>query len=219
MEPAINASLSSDVDLTTHVFVDIGWLPMSVPTALATFTAEDRLEGVLLQWRFADASDVATLTLQRAPGEVGPWSAVEATLFTRDGLTAALDASVEPGRSYWYRLQVVDQAGQESAWGLVTAFHEGPAPGPAALLAPSPNPSPGGTALSFRLPRPEFVRLDIVDASGRRLRSLQQGMLAAGEHQRWWDGTAEGRRVPPGLYFVTLRTSEGARTQRIAIIR
>lgn len=219
MEPAINNSLSSDVDLTTHVFVDIGWLPMSVPTALATFTAEDRLEGVLLQWRFADDSDVATLTLQRAPGEAGPWSALETTLFTRDGLTAALDSSVEPGQTYYYRLHVVDRSGRESTWGLVVAFHEGPAAGPAALLAPSPNPTPAGTTLSFRLPRPEFVRLDILDASGRRLRSLQQGMLDAGEHQQWWDGTAEGRSVPPGLYFATLRTSEGLRTQRIAIIR
>lgn len=219
MEPAINGSLSSDVDLTTHVFVDIGWLPMSVPTALATFTAEDREEGVLVQWRFADDSDIATLTLQRAPGEVGPWTTLETTLFTRDGLTAALDTSAEPGQAYYYRLHVVDRDGRESTWGLATVFHAGVGPGPAALFAPSPNPSPVGTTLSFRLPRPEFVRLDIVDAGGRRVRSLQSGMVQAGEHQVWWDGTAGGRSVPPGLYFATMRTSEGLRSQRIAIIR
>jgi len=219
MEPAINASLSSDVDMTKHLFVDIGWLPISTPTALASFTAEDRAEGVLLQWRFADGSDVATLTLQRAPGEAGPWTALQTELFTRDGLTAALDASVEPGQAYFYRLHVVDRDGRESTWGLVTVYHSGVAAGPAALFAPSPNPSPTGTTLSYRIPRPEFVRLDIVDASGRRIRSLQEGMAEAGEHQVWWDGTAGGRSVPPGLYFATMRTSAGLRSQRIAIIR
>lgn len=219
MEPAINNSLSSDLDLTLNVFVDIGWLPMSVPTALATFTAEDREEGVLLQWRFADDSDIATLTLQRAPSEVGPWTALETTLFSRDGLTAALDGTAQPGQTYYYRLHVVDQAGSESTWGMVSILHTGIAPGPAALFAPSPNPTPTGTTLAFRLPRPEFVRLEIVDAGGRRVRTLQQGVLEPGDHQRWWDGTADGRAVPPGLYFATMRTSEGLRSQRIAIIR
>ena len=219
MEPAINSSLSSDVDLTTNVFVDIGWLPMSVPTALATFTAEDREEGVLLQWLFADASDIATLTLQRAPNEVGPWTSLETTLYTRDGLTAALDATAEAGQTYFYRLHVVDTGGSESTWGMVSIHHSGIAPGPAALFAPSPNPTPTGTTLAFRLPRPEFVRLEIVDATGRRLRTLQHGMMEPGEHQRWWDGTVDGRAVPPGLYFATMRTSEGLRSQRIAVIR
>ena len=91
MEPAINNDLSSAVDLTTHVFVDIGWLPMTTPTALATFTAEDIEEGILLAWRFADDSDISTLTLQRATSEAGPWTAVETELFTRDGMTAACE--------------------------------------------------------------------------------------------------------------------------------
>lgn len=219
MEPAINGSLSSDVDLTTNVFVDIGWLPMSVPTALATFTAEDREEGVLLQWRFADGSDIAALTLERAPDEVGPWTALETTIFTRDGLSAALDGTAEAGQTYWYRLHVVDASGAAATWGMTSARHAGVATGPAAMLAPSPNPTASGTTVTFRLPRPEFVRLEIVDAGGRHVRTLQQGMLAPGEHQRWWDGTADGRAVPPGLYFAWMRTSEGVRSRRIAVIR
>lgn len=219
MEPAINTDLSSDVDLARHVFVDIGWLPMTTPTALANFVAEDLEAGVLLRWRFADASDVASQTLQRAPAETGPWVPVEATLFTRDGMTAALDSGAEPGRTNWYRLHVVDARGEESHWGLVSAFHAGVAAGPAALHAPSPNPTTTGTTLAFRLPRPEYVRLEIVDASGRRVRTLGDGLRAAGEHQVFWDGTAGGRAVPAGLYFAVLRTPEGRRTQRIALVR
>jgi len=219
MEPAINTDLSSDVDLAKHVFVDIGWLSMTTPTALASFTAEDLEAGVLLRWRFADASDVAALTLQRSPSEAGPWTAVETEFFTRDGMTAALDAGAEVGRTHYYRLHVVETDGRESAWGLVSAYHAGAAAGPALLRAPSPNPTPTGTTFAFRLPRPEFVRLDVVDASGRRVRTLREGMSAAGEHQEFWDGTASGRAVPAGLYFAVLRTSQGRFTQRVAVIR
>lgn len=219
MEPAINSDLGSGVDMTTHVFVDIGWLPFSTPTALAAFTAEDREEGVLLRWRFADESDIATLTLQRATGEAGPWTSLETALFARDGFTVALDATAAPGTAYFYRLHVVDRDGRESTWGMVAAYHSGAGPGPAALFAPSPNPTATGTTLAFRLARPERVRLDVVDATGRRLRTLHEGMLAPGEHQRWWDGSAGGRRVAPGLYFAVLRTPEGTRTSRIAIVR
>lgn len=164
-------------------------------------------------------SDVATTTLERASSEIGPWTALEAAIYTRDGLSASLDGSAEAGHTYYYRLRVADAGGRETTWGMATAFHSGLPAGPATLFAPSPNPTPTGTTLAFRLPRPEFVRLEIVDASGRRLTTLQQGMLEPGDHQRWWDGTAEGRPVPPGLYFATLRTSEGRSAQRIAVIR
>lgn len=219
MEPAINADLSSDVDLTKHVFVDIGWLSMTTPTALASFFAEDLEAGVLLRWRFAGESDIASQTLQRSPSETGPWVPVEATVFSRDGMTAALDTQAEPGRTHWYRLHVVGTDGRESAWGLVSAYHAGVAAGPAVLLAPSPNPTPAGTTLAFRLPRPEFVRLEIVDASGRRVRTVREGMAAAGEHQAFWDGTAGGRPVPAGLYFAVLRTPAGRLARRVAVVR
>jgi hypothetical protein len=218
MEPAINNDLSSNVDLTKHAFVDIGWLPMSTPTALAMFTAEDRAEGILLQWQFGDDSDIATLTLQRSPSEVGPWSPVETELFTQDGRTTALDRTAEAGATYFYRLDVIDSSGNESHFGLVVARHE-LGGGLAALFAPSPNPSAHGTNVAFRINRPEFVRVAIWDAAGRLVQTLQEGMVAPGEHSLWWDGTANGRSVAPGLYFATLRTSEGMRSQRLAIIR
>ncbi len=218
MEPALSTSLSSDVDLTKHAFVDLGWLSMATATTLAEFTVEDFDTGVLVRWRFADPSGVSAITLERAPGTVGPWSAVDAELFTRDGLTAAMDATVESGTRYWYRLRVVQSDGSQVVLGSASVLHSG-GTGPLAFGPPSPNPTPSGTALSFRLPRPEWVRLDIVDAGGRRVRTLEQGMLAPGEYQRWWDGRGDGRVAPPGLYFALLRTSDGVRTQRIAVIR
>lgn len=113
----------------------------------------------------------------------------------------------------------MENDGSQAVFGPTTATHAFPAGAAVALLAPSPNPTPSGTTVSFRLPRPEFVRLDVVDATGRHVRTLERSMLAPGEYQRWWDGAGDGRPAAPGLYFVTLRTSEGLAAQRVAVVR
>ena len=73
--------------------------------------------------------------------------------------------------------------------------------------------------LKFRISRPEYVRLTIVDVSGRAIRSLHNGMLPAGEHMNVWDAGLSRKNVPPGVYLVSLRTSEGVQTQRLTISR
>jgi len=88
------------------------------------------------------------------------------------------------------------------------------------LDVPYPNPATRFVTLKFRISRPEYVRLEIVDVSGRMIRSLHNGMLPPGEHMNVWDGEGLSRKiVPPGVYLVSLRTSEGVQTQRLAISR
>lgn len=220
MEPAINNSLSSAVDLTKNAFVDIGWMDFSTATTLSMFTAEDRQGGILLQWEFADASDVGAVTVERAQSELGPWTPISTELDSQYGRTLALDTAVEAGVNYYYRLSVMDHSGATAKYGFATGRHSVGVSGPAVLLAPSPNPSPRGTTLAFRLSRPEFVRLTVTDASGRTVRTLRNGMVAPGEYSQFWDGMSESsERVPAGLYFVTLATSQGRSTQRLAIVR
>ena len=89
-----------------------------------------------------------------------------------------------------------------------------------ALRAPYPNPTSSGATVEFRIPRPEFVRLTIVDVAGRAVRTLHEGMLPSGRHVMSWDGlTAARTEAAPGVYLVSLRTSEGVRTRRIAVSR
>lgn len=88
------------------------------------------------------------------------------------------------------------------------------------LAAPYPNPASRFVSLKFRISRPEYVRLSIVDVSGRVIRTLHDGMAPPGEHLNVWDGLANSRQeVPPGMYMVSLRTSEGVQTQRLSISR
>lgn len=77
-------------------------------------------------------------------------------------------------------------------------------------LGARPNPFRTGTMISFQLDRARGVNLDVLDVSGRRVRTLAAGAwFGAGTHTMLWDGLGDdGRRAPAGLYFMRLRTGD-----------
>lgn len=219
MEPAINNNLHDTVDLTHGAFDDIGWFGRVVATTLSMFAAEGRGDGILVRWQFGDMSEVAAITLQRAPAVDGPWAPIASEVTVQGANGTALDRSVEPNVNYYYRLSLTDRQGNVENVGMATASRIGREYGDLFLGLPSPNPASHGTSFSFRIGRPEFVRLAVVDAGGRQVRTLQNAMMPAGDHTRAWDGLSEGGdRVAPGVYFINLRTSSGVRTTRVAVM-
>src|SRR4030095_8675165 len=212
--------LHNSVDLSTNLFEDIGWFPLPTATTLARFTAEGRGDGVLLRWEFSDPADIGVITVQRAAAETGPWEAIQTELGREGDVTTALDTSAEPGMTYFYRLAVRDRAGHSANEGIASAARIGTLAGRTFLGAPTPNPSANGSTVAFRIVRPEYVRLFVTDASGRRVHTLQEGMMAAGEYTRTWDGRTErASKVAPGVYFISLKTSDGLTTQRVAVVQ
>ena len=88
-----------------------------------------------------------------------------------------------------------------------------PSTGPSArvALASRPNPARGNTLVHFELASDESVELTLFDLSGRQVRSLMKGPLAAGPHDVAWDGIDNaGRPAAPGVYLARLK---GVRTQ------
>jgi hypothetical protein len=85
----------------------------------------------------------------------------------------------------------------------------------------SANPMSRGEArIVFTLARSEAGRLDVLDVSGRVIKTLAEGRFEAGrEHTARWDGTDDsGARVPSGLYWYRLRTPSHTQTGKIALI-
>jgi FlgD Ig-like domain/Galactose oxidase, central domain len=102
---------------------------------------------------------------------------------------------------------MIDASGDRAS---AAAFH---------LAAPSPNPSGAGIALRFSIPEADRVSLEVIDTAGRRRTILTLGHLSAGEHQAEWHGTdADGKRLPAGVYFITLRTRWGALTRKTTLL-
>lgn len=77
-------------------------------------------------------------------------------------------------------------------------------------LRATPNPARAGQALEFTLPSASSVRIAIHDVAGRLVRRIEPGTLPAGPHRIAWDGLgADGTRLAPGVFVVTLETGAG----------
>ncbi|HTK30739.1 MAG TPA: S8 family serine peptidase [Candidatus Saccharimonadaceae bacterium] len=89
-----------------------------------------------------------------------------------------------------------------------------------ALGQNEPNPFQRSSLIRFTLPTSGPVTLRIYDVTGRRVRSLVDGWLMAGSHQRVWEGIGDdGTRARAGVYFYRLSTPRGALSRRMILLR
>lgn len=100
-----------------------------------------------------------------------------------------------------------------------------PAPGAslrgATLGNAYPNPLQPSTVIPMTLSKDMAVSLEVVDVSGRRVRTLlRRQELSAGLHSIRWSGIDDaGRRLDSGVYFYRLLTPEGAVARKIFVQR
>ena len=88
------------------------------------------------------------------------------------------------------------------------------------LAADAPNPFRLSTRISFTLPAEAEADLEVFDASGRLVRTIESGRLPAGRHRAEWNGVdAGGRAVPSGRYFLRLRSGGSERTVSTVLLR
>jgi len=91
---------------------------------------------------------------------------------------------------------------------------------PALLEQNVPNPFNPVTEIRFSLAAAGRVRLDVLDAQGRRLRELAAGEFDAGQHRLQWDGRdGQGRPVASGVYFCRLETDAGVQSKRMMLLK
>lgn len=120
-----------------------------------------------------------------------------------------------------------DTARLDSLWALFNDHDgwtldvpSGPAPPPVLVLAVTPNPAAGPTRFAWTLPARSRMRLEVLDAAGRRVATPFDGEREAGANSIAWDGRDDGgRRLPPGVYLARLVTPSGAATARVARVR
>jgi hypothetical protein len=146
---------------------------------------------------------------------------VSSSLAVERGGAIFVDGTAEAGRAYTYRFALWRDGVFAGYTPSVTIVHGG---GPAADAIPrvvtSPNPAPGGPiAISFRLARPQPVRLDVYDASGRRVADL--GVVeGAGDVRVEWDGAgADARGLPDGVYFLRVEGEDFRTAAKITRLR
>jgi hypothetical protein len=102
------------------------------------------------------------------------------------------------------------------------------------FLKASPNPFNSSTVLSFELPHPGRVTLEVFDIMGREVGALLAAPLAGGAQSRagkalplqgtWMPAgmhsvTFDGSGLPSGLYFVRMQAGEVTSVQKVMLLK
>jgi len=196
-------------DHTIHATFDA-----ATPTVVIQFQADPVGEALALRWELSRTVAVASVSLERAENEVGPWTSVDAEP-TQDGsATVVTDRSVVGGHTYWYRLVTVTASGDRATFGPLKAT---------AVLdvkefsldMVGPNPTRGALAINFAVAKPTHVHLSLLDVQGRVVEVFADGEYGAGRFQAQFDGQGRSGRIPAGVYFVHYVANRQTFTKRV----
>ena len=206
-------------DWNTNSDIYAARIVSDVPTAVEAVSGlagEPVVGGVRLSWQVNDVHAVTGLRVFRAAEDGIETPLGEADILpTREGTLAYLDATVEPGRTYDYRLQV--RAGGQLTW-----------LGPVEVTTPSriaslawraawPNPFARRTSVKLAVPRVSEGSVRVYDVQGKEVRTLAAGRFEPGERTIEWDGRdASGGMAAPGLYFVAAQVGGESTRMRVA---
>ncbi|TVQ16542.1 MAG: T9SS C-terminal target domain-containing protein [Balneolaceae bacterium] len=78
-----------------------------------------------------------------------------------------------------------------------------------------PNPFNPSTVIRYRIPESTGVRLDVYDILGRRVVSLVNEQLAAGEHTAVFDGS----RLASGVYLYRLQAGNRTMVRKMLLVK
>ena len=208
----------------------------SLPVDLHAFSALCEGSTVVLTWTTASETDNQGFLLERAVGcvemlhatslqwdviasyETHPELAGQGNSSARYDYTF-VDASVEPGQSYGYRLSDVSTSGEVHVYDIIfTALPE--LPKEAVLEPPFPNPFNPETKIAYQLAESGPVEIVVYDLLGRRVHALVDEVQSAGSYTVYWQGNNRlGEKVATGTYVIVLKTAEGVLTRKVIMMR
>lgn len=81
-------------------------------------------------------------------------------------------------------------------------------------------PAHGPARIRFDLQAATDIRLQVIDAAGRVVRTISSGAASAGPHSSSWDGRgSNGQALPAGVYFYSLEAEGGRDSRRVVLVR
>jgi hypothetical protein len=191
---------------------------VNVATLLQSFAASLRQSAIEISWTISEDRDAAAFRVLRAEAG-GTFGELDAPRIARDGLSFTLtDANCEPGTTYRYRVDLVEDAGSRTLF--ETEAISTPAM-PLTLHQNHPNPFNPSTTIGFYLPVDSPVTLDVYDTSGRLVARLLNGAKQPrGTHSIEWRGVdAQGRPVSSGVYFYRLQSGKDVISKKMILLR
>jgi hypothetical protein len=154
------------------------------------------------------------------PGQPNATDWAAGTVYWIPSWAIASDGALYFARMWFAYPEPTGQIRRIQYTGLLAAPPPSPAR-PGVALTAHPVPANGRVRLSFKLDRPETVRLAIHDITGRMVRELvPHARRAPGPMDVAWDGRDDaGVRVSAGLYMAVLDVNGTAYGRRVVMVR
>ena len=178
--------------------------------------------------RFRVMSDDNTLETGAYIDDIHPVPLFDNHTVLSDNITDTLyNVTAQPVGQYWYRVRGYNTTWEWNEQGPLedivvtgTGVAEPGKPGRlTGMVAIGPNPVAAQAEVSYTLARPGRAELVVVDATGRRVRTLASGVQEAGEHRVRWDGRDDaGRELANGVYYCRL-AADRVLTNRLVLMR
>lgn len=193
-------------------------LQFPTPVLLEGFTAAARGGSVELLWRTRIVDGAVGFHVWRADEDSDAFLRLTPSPIplAEEGAYAFVDDHAAGGRTYRYRLDEVLPTGETA----VLATTRVTTPPTSVALTARPNPFNPRTTLSIALPNNTEATLRIYDPTGRLVRAVASGVLAAGRHDFVWDGRDNAQQeVASGIYYAHLSADNITRIQRLVLLR
>lgn len=193
------------------------------PTGLTVVAGGPRAWFVELDWDDNLEADLLGYAVYRGDSASFAPSAANRVALVDPAASTWRDDVPDGETTFYYRVSAYDMGAYGSGYsGVASGIGQNDTPVDDALpvrfaLAGAfPNPFNPSTRVDFALPADAPVRVEIIDASGRRLREEFLGRLDAGEHSWTWDGRdGHGHSLAAGVY--NLRVTAGPWSDRLKL--
>jgi len=215
---------------TVDVFVDDGVFPVShrwtlnISTSIqiTEFTASYNPEtmSIMIHWMSAGEIDDSGFDIYRAYSENGHYTKINNSVVMNreEGIYRFIDQTTEAGFTYYYKLLITNNLGNQKEFGPVMITI--PFPDKFQLSQNYPNPFNPVTTIRYQVPERDHVILTIYNMMGQKVMTLVDQEQNPGYYAVEWDGRDEmGRETSTGIYIYQLQSTQQTVTRRMIKIR
>lgn len=182
----------------------------------AEFLAYSTYSGIMLKWR--KKYDAIEYRLMKSTSRTQGYKQIEkVSVSGRNEKIEYLDKEVENGITYYYKLEIYFKNGESFTLGPIQVIYRG-VERKTVLYAPYPNPANKGISISFSLPERKKVTLEIVDKSGKNIKSIFRNKKMAKGFYSFYFNIKE-INLPSSEYFLVLKGERSRQVKKFAVLK
>lgn len=191
-------------------------LPAATPIELRFFSLSAEPGGITLEWYGNDDLNVMVFRIERGVTTTGErprqWKRLD-PIFDGTGPHTFTDTDLVQGRTYFYRLKMINRSGKGTElgpWSIKAEADFGSFP--TKIMRVSPNPFQGATAIQLTLEEPSSVRWLLLTINGRRIAGGRTQELSPGYHSVT---VRPQHPIAAGVYFLYIQAGEYRDIQKL----